>query len=254
MIHEDDLNIIENSWCWLNLRCPKASQFWWLSRGLILLKMALNLKVNYCTQVSKICFLVKMGELLSAIGNAIVNSAFTSPCRICRPSNGMGEHQGNSRVVDVLSFVLFFGGHFGEHLVSLEDTLISQIWVWQKRFLPQRWLPFIEIQIAAVFSTFRCVLRLNFLATGLLPLPSWFAGLSITLDLLCLILFRGWLMIPIHLTWIPSPLHHRTNGKSLCHPTTVKGKIEWKEHAIPPYWAASLWGKSFLQVCGWLAL
>lgn len=35
-------------------------------------------------------------------------------------------------------------------------------------------------------------------------------------------LFGGWLMIPIHLTWIPSPF---TNGKSLCHPTTVKGKI-----------------------------
>ena len=30
-------------------------------------------------------------------------------------------------------------------------------------------------------------------------------------------LFGGWLMIPIHLTWIPSPLHHSTNGKSLCH-------------------------------------
>ena len=35
-------------------------------------------------------------------------------------------------------------------------------------------------------------------------------------------LFGGWVMIPIHLTWIPSPF---TNGKSLCHPTTVKGKI-----------------------------
>ena len=29
-------------------------------------------------------------------------------------------------------------------------------------------------------------------------------------------------MMPIHLTWIPSPF---TNGKSLCHPTTVNGKI-----------------------------
>ena len=63
---------------------------------------------------------------LSAIGNAIVNSAFTSPCRICRPSNGMGNNRGTTG--SLMSYLLsfFFGGHFGENLVSLEDTLISQ--------------------------------------------------------------------------------------------------------------------------------
>ena len=161
-----------------------------------------------------------------------------------------GGTTGNNskRVVDVLAFVLFFW----------VDTLVKSRITWRyfnipnmgslKRFLPQRWLPFIEIQIAAVFSTFRCVLGLNFLATGLLPLPSWFEGLSITLDLLCL--GDGWWY---RFIWHGFPVPLQTASHFVIQ-QLWKGKLRVKQHAIPPYWAASLWGKSFLQVCGWLAL
>lgn len=142
----------------------------------------------------------------------------------------------------------------------LVDTLVKSRITWRyfnipnmgslKRFLPQRWLPFFEIQIAAVFSTFRCVLGLNFLATGLLPLPSWFEGLRITLDLLCL--GDGWWY---RFIWhgFPVPCITVQTASHFVIQQLWKGKLSEK-NTPSLLWAASLWGKSFLQVCGWLAL
>lgn len=174
-----------------------------------------------------------------------MGSFYLLPCRICRPSTAWG----NNRVIDVLGFCpFFFGGHFGwKSRITWRYFSIPNMGS-LKRFLSQRWLPFIEIQ---VFCNFRCVLGLNFLATGLLPLPSWFEGLRITLDLLCL--GDGWWY---RFIWHGFPVPGITvqTASHFVIQQLWKGKIEWTEHAIPPYWAASLWGKSFLQVCGWLAL
>lgn len=84
-----------------------------------------------------------------------------------------------------------------------------------KRLLPQRWLLLIEIQIAAVFFTFRGFPGLDFQATVEVTLSS------------------------------------NNCGRESCGFLLTKLV---KEQTIPPYWAASVWGKSFLQVCGWLAL
>ncbi len=115
-----------------------------------------------------------------------------------------------------------------------------------KRFLPQRWLLLIEIQTVAVFSTFRGA-GLNFLATGLLALPRWlYSGLSIALDdsfdMDCQSLASQY-------KWEVT-LSSNNCGREECF-FSLKS---WKERTIPPYWAASVWGKSFLQVFAWLAL